>query len=218
MTTPAEIPQELIHRLPKTDLHCHLDGSIRLDTIRPDFLFVPTAKSLVSSPAPPNPLSHRVDHYKCYKSRATRDEFTATTATITDQFETARTYDLKRVSHLCAPVNKNGEGITQPGAFLMCYKAKVPTGGVPVAKVEDTIHVNNQFGADQEIDLVKEEQLCVPATYNVAGLEGWEYTVRDSLAALVEAGGIPADASRPNSSYNHPLAGLFPGPPPTGLQ
>ena len=31
MTT--EIPLELIQRLPKTDLHCHLDGSLRLDTI-----------------------------------------------------------------------------------------------------------------------------------------------------------------------------------------
>ena len=29
----TEIPLELIHRLPKTDLHCHLDGSLRLDTI-----------------------------------------------------------------------------------------------------------------------------------------------------------------------------------------
>lgn len=29
----SEIPLELIQRLPKTDLHCHLDGSVRLDTI-----------------------------------------------------------------------------------------------------------------------------------------------------------------------------------------
>ncbi len=29
----AEIPFELIHKLPKTDLHCHLDGSLRLDTV-----------------------------------------------------------------------------------------------------------------------------------------------------------------------------------------
>lgn len=29
----AEIPLELITRLPKTDLHCHLDGSVRLDTV-----------------------------------------------------------------------------------------------------------------------------------------------------------------------------------------
>ena len=28
-----EIPLELIQRLPKTDLHCHLDGSLRLDTV-----------------------------------------------------------------------------------------------------------------------------------------------------------------------------------------
>src|SRR3954451_1333347 len=29
----SEIPFELIARLPKTDLHCHLDGSLRLDTV-----------------------------------------------------------------------------------------------------------------------------------------------------------------------------------------
>ena len=29
----AEIPLELLERLPKTDLHCHLDGSVRLDTV-----------------------------------------------------------------------------------------------------------------------------------------------------------------------------------------
>src|SRR5207249_3348192 len=32
MTTP-EISLELIQRLPKTDLHCHLDGSLRLETV-----------------------------------------------------------------------------------------------------------------------------------------------------------------------------------------
>jgi len=31
--TPGEIPFELLHKLPKTDLHCHLDGSLRLDTV-----------------------------------------------------------------------------------------------------------------------------------------------------------------------------------------
>jgi adenosine deaminase len=29
----TEIPLELLQRLPKTDLHCHLDGSVRLDTV-----------------------------------------------------------------------------------------------------------------------------------------------------------------------------------------
>ena len=31
--TVDEIPIELLHKLPKTDLHCHLDGSLRLDTV-----------------------------------------------------------------------------------------------------------------------------------------------------------------------------------------
>jgi adenosine deaminase len=31
--TTGEITHELIQRLPKTDLHCHLDGSLRLDTV-----------------------------------------------------------------------------------------------------------------------------------------------------------------------------------------
>ena len=29
----TEIPRELLQQLPKTDLHCHLDGSLRLDTV-----------------------------------------------------------------------------------------------------------------------------------------------------------------------------------------
>jgi adenosine deaminase len=29
----AEVTQELLAKLPKTDLHCHLDGSLRLDTV-----------------------------------------------------------------------------------------------------------------------------------------------------------------------------------------
>jgi len=29
----TEIPRELLQSLPKTDLHCHLDGSLRLDTV-----------------------------------------------------------------------------------------------------------------------------------------------------------------------------------------
>ncbi len=30
---PAVLPIELIHKMPKTDLHVHLDGSLRIDTI-----------------------------------------------------------------------------------------------------------------------------------------------------------------------------------------
>src|SRR5438067_1706566 len=33
VATKPEIPYDLLHKLPKTDLHCHLDGSLRLDTV-----------------------------------------------------------------------------------------------------------------------------------------------------------------------------------------
>nr|HEX4314856.1 adenosine deaminase [Kofleriaceae bacterium] len=33
MKSQGEIPYELFEKLPKTDLHCHLDGSLRLDTV-----------------------------------------------------------------------------------------------------------------------------------------------------------------------------------------
>jgi hypothetical protein len=190
-------------------------GTITLRRITSaDRILVPSGKALGgAAPAPPGGL----DHYRCY--RAFYSDFPGESVTVTDQFETARVYELTRPSHFCAPVNKNGEGILQPGAFLSCYKARVPAGQPPVTKVRGQIHVNNQFGTDQQIDLLREQEVCVPATYNVPGIEGWEYTVRDSLAAQITAsGGIPADGTRPNSSYNHPLSALFPGPPPTGLQ
>src|SRR5438477_9844672 len=33
MTPDVPVTQELLHALPKTDLHCHLDGSLRLRTM-----------------------------------------------------------------------------------------------------------------------------------------------------------------------------------------
>ena len=33
MTPDIPITEELLHALPKTDLHCHLDGSLRLKTM-----------------------------------------------------------------------------------------------------------------------------------------------------------------------------------------
>lgn len=33
MTTLDRIPIEIIRKLPKAELHCHLDGSVRISTI-----------------------------------------------------------------------------------------------------------------------------------------------------------------------------------------
>ena len=63
---------------------------IRVDTIRPDMLLVPTGKSLVlPAPPTPNPSFHHVDHYKCYRVRVSRGTPKAAVdrkITIKDQF------------------------------------------------------------------------------------------------------------------------------------
>jgi hypothetical protein len=58
-------------------------------------------------------------------------------------------------------VDKEGEGIKNDAAHLMCYQAK-PAEGQPKHVKVLGIHVNNQFGAEQ-LDTIKEEELCVPS-------------------------------------------------------
>ncbi len=58
-------------------------------------------------------------------------------------------------------MDKNGEGIQNEAAHLMCYQAK-PAKGQPPHQRRTGIHVNNQFGQEQ-LDTIKEEELCVPS-------------------------------------------------------
>jgi hypothetical protein len=81
------------------------------------------------------------------------------------QFET-RLYDVKKPKRLCAPVDKNSEGVTSSIAHLMCYQVKVAKGHPKVTPVVGVIHTQNQFGAGR-LDTQKEEELCVPATKNL---------------------------------------------------
>jgi hypothetical protein len=91
-------------------------------------------------------------------------------------------------------VDKNDEGIKDPAAHLMCYQAtpvaktctaQAPLNAGEVCKKEEDcggttkvsafcvlqpkhqpvtgIFVSNQFGSEQ-VDTVKEEELCIPST------------------------------------------------------
>ena len=108
---------------------------------------------------------------------------------------------------LCLPVDKNGGGIIDEASHLVCYKTKAGAGQPAHTRVLNQIHVNNQFGADQRLNTIKEDELCVPATRNPGNTQGWEVLVRDTFSTLA-SGGVPADSARPNSTYNHPLAGV----------
>jgi hypothetical protein len=139
-------------------------GELFVDTIKPDRLLVPTAKSLTKPVDPPDPEAHDVDHYKCYNVKISKgtDKFPkGIRVSIKDQFGQPKLYDVKRPSRLCIPVDKNGEGIKDPDTHLMCYKVK-PARGEPRHEKVTGIFTNNQFGPEQ-LDTEKEEELCVPS-------------------------------------------------------
>ena len=175
-------------------------GTLTLDTVKPNRLLVPSGKALGGPAALP---SGSVDHFKCYKVKISdgAPKFPKhVQATVTDQFQTSRLYDIKKPVRLCVPADTGG-GILHSINHLMCYKAKLadPPKHVPV---EGQIHTANEFGSEQ-LDTIREQELCVAATRN------WEVIVRDSFSQLA-SGGIPADSARAESHYNHPLSALFP--------
>ena len=136
-------------------------GTIFVDTINPDRLLVPSAKSLAGPIDALDPET--IDHFKCYKVKITEGtpEFKPIQVTLADQFE-YKLFDVKKPKRLCNPVNKNNEGIINPLAHLMCYTVKRAEGEPKHIKMEG-IHTNNQFGPLQ-VDTKKEADLCVPST------------------------------------------------------
>jgi hypothetical protein len=128
-------------------------------------LLVPTAVDLVIQPPPPDPATHDVDHYKCYKVRSTSGmpKFPpAVQVTMADAFTApAKMLDVKRPRLLCVPVDKNGEGIKNPARHLMCYKVKVALGAPPHTP-QLGVRLNNALGRSW-LDSKREDMLCVPA-------------------------------------------------------
>jgi hypothetical protein len=126
-------------------------GSLTVDLTRPDRLFVPSAKSLTATP--PLPASFLVDHFKCYRVRGAR--FRRSGVSVETQFG-PMTVDVKRPLRLCAPVDKNGEGVNDPANHLMCYQVRKGTRG------PKQVFVTNQFGADS-YPVLGPRELCVPS-------------------------------------------------------
>jgi hypothetical protein len=127
-------------------------GTILLDLVRPDSLLVPSAKSHSGPIASYTPA---IDHFKCYKARA---RFRTDDLTIDDQFGSI-VAAIKRPVRYCAPVDKNGEGITDPETHLLCYQVRSAAG----APTHDTLYSLNQFGSD-EFTVFGPRELCVPST------------------------------------------------------
>jgi hypothetical protein len=156
-TTPKHVPQKgLTVR--------NQFGDIGLDTVKPDFLLVPTATNLATDP--PALRSNQADNYKCYKVKVTAGTAKfpkGTTAMVADQFTSpAKALDVLEPSHLCTPVDLNGSGIKHPLIHQLCYKVKASKGG-PKHVPQIGVHLNNTFAGVERLDTQKEEFLCVPS-------------------------------------------------------
>jgi hypothetical protein len=171
-------------------------GPLVLDTVKLELLLVPTSEDPTTTPPPPNPISHEVDHFECYKAKLSKGQPKLgknLQITVGDEFRNpAKRVALRKVTHLCVPTNKNGEGTKHPN-HLLCFKAK-PTkrrcdvgalvnGGGGCKKEEDCggtngqttlcalqtkfakqigLHTANQFDPEQ-LDATKEDEVCLTA-------------------------------------------------------
>jgi hypothetical protein len=149
----------------------HPTGELSVDTIKPDGLLVPAAKCIDEPPGacpnplpPPEPAGHAVDHYKCYRVVVSEGkEFTPILGVaVGDQFTNpAKLLDLKKPTRLCAPADRDSEGIKNADLHLMCYEVK-PARGQARRLPTTGLHVSNEFG-EERLDTTKEQDICVPS-------------------------------------------------------
>jgi len=138
-------------------------GSVVVDAIKTDRLLVPSAKSLVGPPS--LPTDPGVDHFLCYRVKRAKGaaKFVPIPGVaVTDQFGTF-TVELKKVRHLCAPADKNGEspGAETHPAHLLCYQAK--NGKMTTVA---PVYAADQLGS-RTLAVGSVDELCVPATKQV---------------------------------------------------
>jgi hypothetical protein len=131
-------------------------GTVSVDLVRPDYLMVPSAKSLTG---PPSPIVPTIDHFKCYRVLKARTR--ASNLAIDDQFGSL-SVDVKQPSRLCLPADKNGSGITNPLVPLMCYKTQLTPGSPPFRGPTGSVFIDNQFGSDTLV-VNHLRELCVPS-------------------------------------------------------
>ena len=96
------------------------------------------------------------DHFKCYKLHEGGIHVQPGPVNLVDQFGAVADV-AEDATRLCNPVDKNGGGIVDPTAHLLCYGLQAQRGFT-----QREVVVRNQFG-DQILTVVRPESLCVPA-------------------------------------------------------
>jgi hypothetical protein len=116
----------------------------------------------VSAPARPQPAGgataaqqFSIDHFQCYRS--TPRKIKPRTVTLRDQFRKSKARVISRLT-LCNPVSKNGEGIQDKRAHLVCYGIK----SKPAFQRRDVL-VRHQFTKGMRLRVVRPWRLCLPS-------------------------------------------------------
>ena len=92
------------------------------------------------------------DHFKCYTTRGDSPEVIVD---LEDDFN-IESLKVSKPNLFCNPVDKNGEGISNPFLHFTCYKIKKGD------KQKREVTIDNQFG-EQNIMVKKPKLLCVPS-------------------------------------------------------
>jgi cysteine-rich repeat protein len=155
---PPHLPRQFL--TVRNQLNAPLNVIV-VDTVKPELLLVPTAKNLAFDPPAPGG-GIEVDHYKCYKIKVAKGtpKFPKDVSiTLADQFiASAQVFSVVKPTHLCTPVDKEGEGIKHSAIHQLCYSVK--------RSVKNPQHLglytHNQFGAER-LDTIQESRVCVPS-------------------------------------------------------
>jgi hypothetical protein len=106
-----------------------------------------------------------LDHFKCYETKQLGTKFDPRQVVLTDQFKTERV-TVVRPEAVCAPVDKDGSGISDPDTHLTCYKIRDVRGDEFPKFKKQRVEVVDQFGSHTLL-LKKTKTLCVPSSKTV---------------------------------------------------
>lgn len=95
-------------------------------------------------------------HFECYRADEATHLSDERVVTLEDQFDSIKTR-LGRITQICTPVSKNGEGIADQELHLVCYEILDPHDP------KKWVMTTNQFGR-AKMYVRDSQELCVPST------------------------------------------------------
>ena len=177
-------------------------GELAVVTNKADRLLVPSALDPVNPVSPPDPQSHAVDHYHCYRARAALETpFAAgTTATVQDAFNQPTQLELRKPSRICVAVSVDETPIKNPSGDLLCYKVRRVHGEPRFVRALG-LFLNNELEqanapGGTRLSAMREDELCMPAI----------------IGAGVDACGTPPPETAPNPArcaYTPPAGAVY---------